>query len=335
MNALVCRFAAYSENGRHLIDRQGGPRFLHKSPRKVTGCLKALRAYYRGTQGIVDTIRNSILVPRLAAELSSYVAARWLRALVEHVLRPTVLLRKRVLLGPTSAPKHSSVGLSVPDFSYREVINVSALAELIALNDPLGGAWVKTINRWLAEEQPPHAPEPETIRRALTALGYDWVVGLGLSGYKQHAIAMLHALCRDGAYLPALQARAIFKRGRYIQDAITWHSVTSIGPRRRRHSLPEESRLDDAAKRCWIHSDGRGIPTKATMPRDLFSSQKLYTAWCVLETALNGKASTLEGRMAEADQTVSSYVLSWVDDITTSLDSNPPSKPPSVTKRRP
>lgn len=333
MNALVCRFAAYPENGRHLVDRQGGPRFLHKFPRKVTGCLKALRAYYRGTQGVLDTIRNSILVPRLAAELSSYVAARWLRALVEHVLHPTVRLRKRVLLGRTLAAKHSSVGLSVPDCSYREVVNVSALAELIALNDPLGGAWVKTINRWLAEERS-HAPEPETIRRALTALGFDWVVGLGLSGYKQHAIAMLHALCRRGASLPALQARAIFKRGHYIQDAIAWHSVTSIGPRRRRHSLPEESRLDEAAKRCWADSDGRGIPTKANMPLDLFSSQKLYTAWCVLETALNGKSSTLEERMAEADQTVSNYVLSWADDITSSLDSNPPSKPASVKKRR-
>jgi len=273
-------------------------------------------------------------MPRLAAELSSYVAARWLPALVEHVLRPTVRLRKRVLLGPTSAPKRSSADFSAPNFSYRGMINARALAELIALNDPLGGAWVKTINRWLAEERP-HAPEPETIRRALTALGFDWVVGLGLSGYKQHAIAMLHALCHDGADLPARQARAIFKRGRYIQDAIAWHSVTSIRPRRGRHSLPEESRLDEAAKRCWVDSDGRGIPTKATMPRDLFSSQKLYTAWCVLETALNGKASTLEDRMAEADQTVSSYVLSWVDDTATSLDSNPPSKPPSVTKRRP
>lgn len=161
------------------------------------------------------------------------------------------------------------------------------------------------------------------------------MVGLGLSGYKQHAIAMLHALCRYEADLPVLQAKAIFGGDACIQDAMAWRSARSFRPTRTRRFLPEESRLDAAAKRCWFDSDGRGIPAKATMPRDLSTSQKLYTAWCLLETALNGKGSTLEDRMAEADEAVSTSVLSWAEDITASLDSDPRSKQLSETKRRP
>lgn len=255
--------------------------------------------------------------------------------LVERVLLADPRLRKRVLLRSASVPKHGIVSPRIPDFPYRDVIKVSALAELIALNDPdFTGTWVKTITRWLAKERP-RAPQPQTIRRALTALGFDWVVGLGLSGYKQHAIAMLHALYRNGTYpLPAIQANAIFHGPAYIQDAIVWRSARSFRTRKR-HVLPEESRLDEAARRCWLGSDVYGIPTKPPMPPDLSTSQELYAAWCILETALNGKAGTLEGRMAGAEETASSYVLSWVNDIANTLDPDPPSKQPSATKRRP
>jgi hypothetical protein len=250
-------------------------------------------------------------VPKLAAELRSYVATRWLPSLVEHVLGPTPRLRKGVLRKLPSPLKLGRVRTSA---QYLEEINVSALAELIERNDiGAGGDWVKTINAWLARR----APEPESIRRTLTALGFDWVVGLGLSGYKQHAIAMLHSLyCNDECELATLQARMIFQEGPCVKRTIEWDSLASRRVKRYRPAdSPENSRLEKAAKRSWPNSGILPIPTKPAMPRDLYLSQNLYVAWCVLEVALNTKGHTFEAGMSKADEIATSFVLSWVEDI--------------------
>lgn len=201
---------------------------------------------------------------------------------------------------------------------YRDLVNVDGLAHLIEADDPIRGErWGRKIEQWLAVDHP-RAPEPQTIRRVLTALGFDWVVGLGLSGYHQHAIAMLHVLYDQCAgNLPAIQARAIFQSSASASDPALWRSSPTRVTGRLHELSPEEKRLDKAAHRCWRDSDVDGLPTRASIPNGLSRSQKLFIAWCVLETALNGKNGTLEERMEESLEIASPYVLSWSNDIAT------------------
>lgn len=145
-------------------------------------------------------------MPRMTRDFSRYVNARWLPFLVERVLRYRAPSLISVRKYPTKAAP----------FDYRGVVKVTGLARRIAINDRGGegaSSWTRTIRRWINDG---HAPAPETVRRALDALGFDWVIGLGRSGYQQQAIAMLHSLwARGGRSRVAAQARAIFTGSNY------------------------------------------------------------------------------------------------------------------------
>jgi hypothetical protein len=202
-------------------------------------------------------------------------------------------------------------------FDYRGVVNVPALADRIAEKDREGenrAAWAKTIGRWITEKR---APEPETIRRVLGSLGFDWLIGLGLSGYKQHAIAMLHVLySRMGSRSRvAAQARAIFTGSDYERNEVGRRSrrafVVTAERAQGAADPPHLKRLDDAAM-CW--RDGR-LPTRCVAPGDLFASESLYAAWVLLDNALVSRFGDLQRRMRAIDEIVAREVQTWADSI--------------------
>ena len=85
-----------------------------------------------------------------------------------------------------------------PRFSLRGLIRETELAQFLADNDLLNGStvdtWRKRFNNWANGK----VPDPESVRDALRALGSDWLLGLGVIGYRQHAIALLHTLEHAG-----------------------------------------------------------------------------------------------------------------------------------------
>lgn len=233
---------------------------------------------------------------------------RWLPLLVEGVLRQTPRLRALTL---------SDFDAAAWGFDYRGVVNVPALADRIAEKDREGenrAAWAKTIGRWINDKR---APEPETIRRVLSSLGFDWLIGLGLSGYQQHAIAMLYVLhYRMGnRSRVAAQARAIFTGSDYEQNKVGWRSrrafVVTAERAQNAADPPHLKRLAEAAM-CW--RDGR-LPTRCVAPKDLFASESLYAAWMLLDNALVSRFGDLERRMRAIDEIVAREVRSWADSI--------------------
>lgn len=234
---------------------------------------------------------------RLSPDLSRYVRARWIKFLVERVLRPNPALR-------TCLADDDERGA----FDYRDLIVVSDLATRISANDVQCESvltWTRAIRRWVSEDV---APSPNAIRRALGALGVDWLVGMGRSGYHLHSLALLHALWALGNRKHvAAQARAIFDRSDDVRDVLDDRTFL-------RASEADLQRLEDAAFACGWH-DARGaisIPTRCTLPRDFPASRELFAAWMLLDAAMTSKYGSLEQRLPAVHDGVARHVESWL-----------------------
>lgn len=258
-------------------------------------------------------------MPRITQDLSRYVNARWVPFLMEVVVRSAA---------PDVVPPRDPRTALKP-FDYRGIVRISALAERIARKDRGGeseAAWTRTIGRWINEGS---APEPETVRRVLDSLGFDWVVGLGRSGYKQHAIAMLHLLWADGARSRvSAQAMAIFAGSDYDRRGFSDRSMrvfrnasareTEFSDRAQRiGDLKTNSahleRLHSVAESCW--GMGEAIPTRCTPPRGLETSRPLFLAWILLDSALDGRSGSLESRLRTVDECVAWAIEAWIHEI--------------------
>ena len=258
-------------------------------------------------------------MPRMTKDFSRYVNARWLPFLVERVLRYSAPSLISVRKYPTKAAP----------FDYRGVVKVSGLARRIAINDRGGegaSSWTRTIRRWINDR---HAPAPETVRRALDALNFDWVIGLGRSGYQQQAIAMLHSLwARGSRSRVAAQARAIFTGSNYQRSVVGDRSIWAFSSTAGRFSsddakealgkLTTESaharRLREAAEHCWGAKGA--VPMRCTPPRDLPASPHLHVAWMLLESAFTSHTGSLEQRLGAVEESVVREVQIWADAIT-------------------
>lgn len=213
---------------------------------------------------------------------------------------------ERVLWGSTElrpllrdAPRERS-------FDYRDLIDVSALAERVAPGDIQGelvSTWTRAIRRWVSEDA---APSPNTIRRVLAALGFDWLIGLGRAGYQQHALAMLHALwARGNRKRVAVQATAIFDRSDR-QDIL-------VEQRLLRATESDLERLENAALACgWRDNVAVSIPVRCTFPRDFPASGHLFAAKMLLEGAILSKDGSLEQRLQAVSDGVAREVESWI-----------------------
>ena len=192
---------------------------------------------------------------------------------VERILRPTPNLRP--LLGDFK--------YNAKPFDYRTIMDISGLAKRVASRDRLSEsvpAWTRTIRRWVTQDK---GLEPDTCRRFLDALGFDWVVGLGRCGFQQHAISMLHASYTHGGRDRVIsQARATFpgsdfERGRksdHEADSFTIDAdqvAGKIEPNNPRSAfqvdVPYLNRLHKHAISCWGEEDnGRIVPTRCCPP---------------------------------------------------------------------
>jgi hypothetical protein len=255
----------------------------------------------------------------MTQEFSRYVNARWLPFLFERVVRYT----RPALVSP---PDSSSKGRP---FDYRGRAKVSEIARLIAERDRESESatnWTRMIRRWINEG---HAPAPETVRRVLEALGFDWAIGLGASGYRQHAIAMLHSLWAKGSRSRvAAQARATFPGSDYQRNEISRRSLAVFTSMASRSGWPESDavasdigtdtahlkRLNAAAEHSWgVRSI---VPMRCTPPPDLPASPQLYVAWMLLDSALTSRTGFLEQRLRAVDESVTREVEIWAQSIT-------------------
>lgn len=241
--------------------------------------------------------KNSVLMGRLSPDLSQYVRARWMKFLVERVLRRDPRLRLLLDEDYEGEP-----------FDYSAQVIVSALADRVAPDDLQGESvptWTRAIRRWVSEDA---APTPNMIRRVLVALGFDWLVGMGRAGYYQHALVMLHTLWATGNRTRlAAQAKAIFDRtdeqGDTLDDRAFLHATAT-----------EVQRLEDAAFACgWRDKQGDvAIPTRCTLPRDFPASSELYAAWMLLDAAIISKHGSVEQRLRAARDGVAMHVDAWL-----------------------
>ena len=223
--------------------------------------------------------------------------------LVESVLRPMPTLRRYV------GERTSETDF----FDYSKTVDVPALAEHISERDAAGesaSTWTRAIRRWVSEGG---APEPDTVRRTLEALGFDWVIGLGRCGYAQHALAMLHALwARGSRSRVAAQARAIFTGSDYDRNEVR-NKATRVFTRTSPQHL---ARLQAAAISCWgIQQDGMRVPTRCVLPRDFPASNHLYAAWMLLDSAILNKHGSIEQRFRAVSDSVANEVDWWINDI--------------------
>ena len=237
---------------------------------------------------------------RLTPEFSGYVSSRWLPFLIELVLRPNPSFQP--FLKRSSEPDEAF-------FDYRGRVNVSKLARRISANDidsDNAAHWERTINRWIYESV---APGPNYIRRTLQSLRCDWVIGLGRSGYQQHAIAMLHALWSLGSRESVTaQARVIFSDS---------HTMLRDPRAPLRVSRLRLEQFDASAISCGWRDKKRGllIPTKCTLPRDFPASSYLYAAWMLLDAAILNKHGSLEQRLGAVQDSVAREIDSWLKDV--------------------
>ena len=234
---------------------------------------------------------------RLSPDLSRYVRARWMKFLAERILRRDAALRKFLADDSEREP-----------FDYRDLIDVSGLAERISANEVEGESaltWTRAIRRWVSEDV---APSPNTIRRVLRALGFDWLVGMGRSGYQQHALVMLHALwARGSRKRVAAQAKAIFNRS-YQQDDV----LDDRAFLRATETLLQQ--LEDAAFACGWHDKRNAvtIPTRCTLPRDFPASRELFAAWMLLDAAITNKHGSIEQRLHAVRDGVAVQIETWL-----------------------
>lgn len=234
---------------------------------------------------------------RLSPDLSEYVGARWMPFFAERVLRRNENLRPFL----RDAPRRRR------PFNYRKLIDVPPLAKIIAANDidgALVSAWTRTIRRWISGDT---TPTPNLIRRALGSLGVDWLIGIGRSGYYQHALVMLHVLSTRGNRSPvAVQAKAIFDRSDDQGDVLDDREAL-------RATESELQRLDDAASACgWRDGGAVSIPTRCTLPRDFSASRELYAAWMLFDGAISGRRGPVEQRLLAARDGTAYQIEAWL-----------------------
>lgn len=238
-------------------------------------------------------------MPRLNSDFSRYVKERWLDTLLA-ILRGNPKTSRLVFTNPTS--------MDGADFGG-DAVNAVALGQLIFKNDTEKDAdrdnarsWERKIRRWVSQE---HAPEPAQVRRMFRALKTNWLVALGRSGYKQHAICMLHSLYMTSSCVQATQcAHAIF-------DGID----VRLEP-----ALLMRQHLDRALQSCWEDSliSPYSLPTAPIAPRELPASKRLHRAYMLLDSAIyapHGRAHNLSLRLASVEDDVSQLVLSWAEEI--------------------
>ncbi len=126
--------------------------------------------------------------------------------------------------------------------------------------------WERNARRWFAREC---APQPEQIRRVLRALDTNWLVGLGRSGYVQHALCLVHVLSDNGALdLAARTTRLIFG-----EESSGYYDLVAA----------DSKRLDQALQ-AW-RREGI-IPTSASQPSGLTRSD-LCMAYDAFGSALS------------------------------------------------
>lgn len=234
---------------------------------------------------------------RLSGDLSGYVAARWMPFLVERVLRRDDALRPLVRDAPRRRP-----------FNYRNLIDVPTLAERVAAND-IGGesvpTWTRAIRRWVSEGG---APSPNMVRRVIASLGFDWLIAMGRSGYKQHATVMLYALwMRGNRKRVAMQAKAVFDLSDELPDILDDHPFLYI-------TEAEFQRIEAAALTCGWRAEGGAvsIPTRCHWPKHFPTSTDLYSAWMLLEAATTDKRRHLEQGLRFVQDGVARQVEAWL-----------------------
>ena len=248
--------------------------------------------------------------------------------LVERILRPAPVLRQFVKDSIDGAIADPIDGAIANPFDYRDVIRVRNLAEWLSAKDARGDSvstWTRAIRRWVSEEA---APEPDYIRRTLSTLGFDWLTGLGRSGYGQHALVLLHALWKQGSRSRvAMQASAAFPGSAYRPDSdrALWTVI--------RAGSNDLARLDNAARASrWEDALGEvRLPVRCAHPPDFPASRNLYTAWMLLESALLNKHGSIQQRLLAVDESVAREVHAWVEDI---LRNNRPVRKTRISHRR-
>jgi hypothetical protein len=217
--------------------------------------------------------------------------------LVERVLRRDAALRPLVRDAPRRRP-----------FNYCNLIDVPALADRVAANDVDGESvptWTRAIRRWVSEGA---APSPNMIRRVLGSLGFDWLVGMGRSGYRQHATVMLYALwMRGNRKRVAMQAKAIFDLSDEPRDILDDHAFLYI-------TEAESQRIEAAALTCGWRAEGGAvsIPTRCHWPDHFPTSTDLYSAWMLLEAATTDKRRSLEQGLRFVQDGVARQVEAWL-----------------------
>ncbi len=178
-------------------------------------------------------------------------------------------------------------------------------ARFIVDNDYRTGAsarqWARNLNRWLAGDR---VPTPSMVRFTLEALEYNWLVGLGESGYKQHAICLIHALWAVGRRKQATTAaRMIFAST--LEESLEYKP----GLTRAKTGAPPLDRLENVARAIWPGDDGE-IPTRARAPRDLGASPLLFSAWLALENARASKRPSIATEILFSEAT--KMVRLWI-----------------------
>jgi hypothetical protein len=202
-------------------------------------------------------------------------------------------------------------------FDYRDVVDVSSLAKRIAEGDSAGesvATWTRAIRRWVSESA---APEPDSIRRTLDALRFDWVVGLGRCGYALHAIAMLHVQWTRGSRTAvAMQARSIFTGSEYRRNVAGNDAIRDLALEVFRPNAQHLDRLHAAAASCWGDRNGDlRVPTRCVLPRDFPASGHLYAAWILLDSAILNRHGSIEQRLRAVDESVAREIDWWIEEI--------------------
>ncbi len=167
--------------------------------------------------------------------------------------------------------------------------------------------WARNLNRWLNGTR---VPEPQMVRATLSALGADWLYGLGASGYQQHALCLIHGLWKNGARTTAVtEARAIFVVS--LDESFVAQRAQRALSRASAIGTPHQDRLDKAVKTAWPSCKGE-IPPRPIAPSDLGASVDLYSAWLLLEATRTSRAPDTSFRLVQS--AVTHNVRRWIDE---------------------
>lgn len=236
-----------------------------------------------------------------------YILDRWLPVLID-MLNTTAEekpeIRRMFLKAPHEEP---------PRRNYRGCLDVSVLASFIATNDPASGdaiTWQRNLNRWINRER---KPSPDLIRRCSQAIGYDWLIALGRSGYRQHALCLLWGLfCVGRRTELESYALALFPHNDSdtIQSKNAKYALTEI-------SLPHDAErfvhLKKASKACWKTVEDQILPESPTPPPSMASP--LHAAWMLIDSAFSSNSGPLEIRLRGHHNMIARLVSEWIDSL--------------------